>query len=253
MKRHIKLSALFILLLACTAIAAAQSRPLVGRVVAISDGDTITVLDAGNTQYRVRFQGIDAPEAKQAFGAKSKQHLSDMIFGKQVSVEWNARDRYQRILGKVMLDGRDINLEQLKSGMAWYYRAYERDVAAADRKPYADAEAGARVARSGLWSEANPVAPWDFRRSGRTNRAAGNQESSKRATEASPMLFPPDDRQLPFGTSTAGKVIGNKNSKKYHLPGCPGYNQTAEKNRVYFKTPQEAEAAGYTKAGNCNK
>jgi endonuclease YncB( thermonuclease family) len=103
------------LLLFCAFSTAAQSRPLVGRVVAISDGDTITVLDSNNIQHRIRLQGVDAPESKQAFGSRSKQNLSDLIFNKQVTVEWNARDRYQRILGKVMLEGRDINLEQLKT------------------------------------------------------------------------------------------------------------------------------------------
>jgi endonuclease YncB( thermonuclease family) len=236
MNRSIKIFLLFILFLACAITATAQSRPLIGKVVALSDGDTITVLDASNTQYRIRFQGIDAPESKQAFGTRSRQHLADLIFGKQVTVVWNTRDRYQRILGKVILGGRDINLEQIRSGMAWYYRAYEKDVAAADRKPYADAETEARAAKRGLWADSSPTAPWDFRRSGRT---VGTPSASR-----------PTAAQTSSGL---GDVVGNKNSKKYHLPGCPGYNQTAEKNRVYFRTAQEAEAAGYTKAGNCNK
>ncbi|HKS26543.1 MAG TPA: thermonuclease family protein [Pyrinomonadaceae bacterium] len=244
MKHHIKLSALFILLLVFATNALAQSRPLVGRVVAISDGDTITVLDSNNTQHRIRLQGVDAPESKQAFGSRSKQNLSDLIFGKQVTVEWNARDRYQRILGKVMLDGRDINLEQLRSGMAWYYKAYERDVAAADRKPYSDAEAQARASKRGLWADSSPLAPWDFRRSERAGRTADGGNESRQTAATS---------QASASPSATGNIVGNRNSRKYHLPGCPGYNQTAEKNRVYFRTAQEAEAAGYTKAGNCNK
>lgn len=245
MKRHIKLSALFILLLIFATTAAAQSRPLVGKVVAISDGDTITILDSSNTQHRIRLQGVDAPESKQAFGSRSKQNLSDLIFNKQVTVEWNGKDRYQRILGKVMLDGRDINLEQLKNGMAWYYKAYERDVAVADRKPYGDAEAEARASKRGLWADASPTAPWDFRR----NERDGN----KPAQTSTPTPDAPLVTAAPETGQTIGQVVGNKNSKKYHLPGCPGYNQTAEKNRVYFRTAQEAEAAGYTKAGNCKK
>lgn len=81
MKCHIKLLAFLILLLAFSSTATAQSRPLVGKVVAIADGDTITVLDLNNTQHRIRLQGVDAPESKQAFGARSKQSLSDLVFG----------------------------------------------------------------------------------------------------------------------------------------------------------------------------
>jgi endonuclease YncB( thermonuclease family) len=250
MKRHLQLFTLFILILACTALAAAQSRPLVGRVVAITDGDTITVLDSNNTQHRIRLQGIDAPESRQAFGTRSKQNLSNLVFGKQVKVVWNARDRYQRILGKVLLDERDINLEQLRSGMAWYYRAYERDVAPNDRKPYADAETEARAAKLGLWAGAGPTPPWDFRRSERAGRSGdetGTNTVQTTRTPDSPLV-----REAPV-TRPKGQIIGNKNSRKYHLPGCPSYNQVSEKNRVYFRTAGEAEAAGYTKAGNCNK
>lgn len=243
MKLLTRSTSILIILLACPILVAAQAKPLTGKVVAISDGDTVTVLDATNTQYKIRFQGIDAPESRQAFGTRSKQSLSDLIFGKQVTVEWNARDRYQRILGKVLLEGRDINLEQLKADMAWYYRAYERDVAAGDRKPYSDAEAQARAAKRGLWAEGAPVTPWDFRRSERVGGAATDRGQSQPAASG----------ETSASTSVSGNIVGNKNSRKYHLPGCPGYDQTLEKNRVYFKSAAEAEAAGFTKAGNCRK
>lgn len=84
----------------------------------VTDGDTIVVLDSANAQHKIRLQGIDAPERKQAFGTKSKEHLSDSVAGKFVVVDYSKRDRYQRILGKVLLSGEDINLEQIKAGPA---------------------------------------------------------------------------------------------------------------------------------------
>lgn len=134
-----------------------------GRVVSISDGDTLTLLDTSNKQFKIRLTGIDAPEKKQPFGQVSKQHLSAMVFGKSVAVEWFKRDRYQRTLGKIVLDGLDINLEQIKSGMAWHYKKYQKEQLPEDRQAYSDAEINAQQKRLGLWGEANPVSPWEFR------------------------------------------------------------------------------------------
>ncbi len=107
-------------------LTAAEAATITGRVVGVSDGDTITVLDADRTQHKIRLAGIDAPESKQAFGSRSKQNLSDLVFGKDVAVEWDKRDRYQRTLGVVLVDGHDVNLEQVRAGMAWWYRQYAR-------------------------------------------------------------------------------------------------------------------------------
>lgn len=134
-----------------------------GRVVSISDGDTLTLLDASNQQFKIRLTGIDAPEKKQAFGQVSKRHLSDMVFGKPVTVEWFKKDRYQRTLGKILLDGLDVNLEQIKAGLAWHYKKYEGEQRPEDRHSYADAETHAQQKRLGLWSDSNPVPPWEFR------------------------------------------------------------------------------------------
>lgn len=137
---------------------------LQGRVVGITDGDTITVLDSSNTQYKIRLSGIDAPERGQAFGQASKQNLSGLIFGKSVTVEFSKRDRYGRIVGRVLLSGRDINLEQVRGGHAWHYKQYEREQTPAERKAYAEAETEARKEKRGLWRDAEPVPPWDYRK-----------------------------------------------------------------------------------------
>jgi endonuclease YncB( thermonuclease family) len=132
--------------------------------VAVEDGDTIVVLDDGNGTYKIRLQGIDAPEGGQTFGDRSGQSLSDMVFGKQVEIEWSKRDRYRRLVGKVLSDGNDVCLQQIKAGMAWHYKHYQNEQSVEDRELYANAENEARMERLGLWSDENPVPPWRFRR-----------------------------------------------------------------------------------------
>ena len=134
-----------------------------GNVVGVADGDTITVLDADKVQHKIRLTGIDAPEKKQPFGNRSKQSLSDMVFNKSVTVETVRRDRYGRELGKVLAGGKDVNLEQIRAGLAWHYKAYEREQTAADRQAYADAENEAKAAKRGLWVDPEPVPPWEWR------------------------------------------------------------------------------------------
>ncbi len=143
---------------------------LPGRVVAIADGDTITILDSANTQHRIRLQGIDAPESHQAFGEQSSQSLSGMIFGKDVSVTYQKIDQYGRLVGKIILDGKDINLEQVKAGMAWHYKFYEDEQSPEDRELYAKAEAEARASRRGLWQDSNPIEPYQFRKQEKRER-----------------------------------------------------------------------------------
>ncbi|HEY0839898.1 MAG TPA: thermonuclease family protein, partial [Vulgatibacter sp.] len=135
----------------CTSSTSASDGMLRGRVVALSDGDTITVLDAGKTQHKIRLTGIDAPERRQPFGTRSTEHLSGLVFQKEVEVEWTKRDRWGRILGKVLVaepgcEGQacpkiDANLAQISAGMAWWYRQYARDQPSTDRLAYEQAEA----------------------------------------------------------------------------------------------------------------
>lgn len=140
-----------------------QAATLTGRVVGIADGDTITVLDATNTQHKIRLAGIDAPEKKQPYGQASKQHLSDQVFNKDVSLDCGKTDRYKRSICVVRIFGKDANLEQVKAGMAWWYRKYQNEQTAQQRADYEAAEAVAKSARIGLWRDAEPVAPWDWR------------------------------------------------------------------------------------------
>jgi endonuclease YncB( thermonuclease family) len=224
--RHIN-KAVFILTILLMPIAA-QQKTITGKVVGVSDGDTITVLDGSKQQHKVRLEGIDAPESAQAFGQKSKQSLSDMVFGRNVTVVSSKTDRYGRALGKVTLEGKSINYVQVMYGMAWFYRAYSKDLSSEDAKAYEQAEQTARTDKRGLWADPSPVAPWEFRR--------GKREPKVVVTAPA---------------ATSGEVIGNKNSRIYHRPDCPDYRKVGERNRVIFGTPAEAEKAGYRVAGNC--
>ena len=149
---------------------AAGIETLTGRVVSLADGDTITLLDAANTQHRIRLSGIDAPESHQAFGARSKQSLSDLVFGRDVTVFYSKTDQYGRLVGKVIVDGQDANLAQIKAGMAWHYKEYQREQTPEDRELYARAEEEAPAQHLGLWQDANPIEPSQFRREEREER-----------------------------------------------------------------------------------
>lgn len=137
---------------------------LIGKVVKITDGDTLVVLDAGNVQYKIRLAGIDAPETSQPFGQRSKEALSGLVAGQQVEVDWHQRDRYHRIVGKVSAQGRDVNLAQVRAGMAWWYRQYAHEQSLVDQGLYAAAETKARWGRVGLWVDKDPIPPWEWRK-----------------------------------------------------------------------------------------
>ena len=150
-----------ILLLLLSPLSSAEE--LTGKVIKVSDGDTITVLDSNNQKYKIRLQGIDAPETQQAFGETSRQSLASLVYDKEVIILWDKRDKYARILGKVIVDGRDANYEQLKKGLAWYYKQYENDLSDEDKERYAEAEAWARNYTEGLWTDSKSIPPWEFR------------------------------------------------------------------------------------------
>ncbi len=149
----------------CLAVFPLCAETLTGRVVAIVDGDTLTVLDGSNTQYKIRLAGIDAPEKHQPFGSKSQSHLAALAFGQNVTANCGKTDRYRRQVCKILVNGQDINLEQVKAGMAWWYHAYAKEQTAVDRGLYEQAQFFAQARRLGLWSDTNPVPPWDWRRS----------------------------------------------------------------------------------------
>jgi endonuclease YncB( thermonuclease family) len=233
-----------------------------GTVVKIADGDTITILDAQNVQHKIRLQGIDAPERRQDFSEVSREHLASLVFGKYVRIEYEKVDRYGRLVGKVWVDGNDECLEQLKAGLAWHYKEYEKEQPPADRQLYANAEQEARAQKRGLWKDPNPTPPWEYRH--HTNGSSSERDSQDEPTSADPNLRngllslnsnstnAPTSLASPTTNLNAdGLIRGNKRTMIYHWPGCPNYDDIAPHNRVPFQTREEAERAGYRAARNC--
>ena len=194
----------------------ASSRAFDARVVAIADGDTLTVL-RGKEQVKVRLYGIDAPEKGQDFGNRARERLGDLAQGETVRVDPVETDRYGRMVARIILPGGEsLNRAMVRDGFAWWYRKYAPgDVA------LRDAEAEARKAKIGLWSQPSPVAPWDWR---------------------SGSGLPP---------ALAGKFIASRRSNVFHSPGCRAIPRIAEKNRLAFDSAEAARKAGLTHAKDC--
>lgn len=161
-------------ILAVASIAcASQAAVIEGKAINVADGDTITLLDAANKQFKIRIGGIDAPERKQPFSNRSKQHLADMVHGKEVTADCHKADRYGRQVCKVWVRPSDcpkcsrtldVGHAQILAGLAWWYRAYAKEQSAEDQGRYESAEQEAKNRKIGLWHDKNPVAPWDWRR-----------------------------------------------------------------------------------------
>ncbi len=149
---------LLVVIALCLCMSSCQAKNISGRVVKVSDGDTFVVLQ-NKREYKIRLDGVDCPEAKQAYGNKAKQFTSLQIFGKQVKVSYSQKDQYGRYLGKVYYNGgKNLNNELLKAGLAWHYKHYNHD------KILAGLETAARKKRVGLWADRHPIPPWEFRR-----------------------------------------------------------------------------------------
>ncbi len=139
------------------------------KVVGVSDGDTLTALDEDNKQHKVRLHGIDAPEIGQPFGTKSREALGQLTVKKTVTLRLHGRDRYGRDLARVEVDGRDVNVELVKGGLAWHYVRY-------DKSPeLASAEREAREAERGVWADKDAVPPWEWRATERERKATGSK------------------------------------------------------------------------------
>jgi endonuclease YncB( thermonuclease family) len=134
-----------------------------GKVLNVHDGDTLTLLGPNNFEYKVRFNGVDAPELKQEFGDKSRKSLAKMVEGKIATIEYDKIDKYGRFVCKVFVNGIDINLEQLKRGMAWHFKKYQEEQNLDDKTLYAAEELTAKASKTGLWKQKTIEAPWEYR------------------------------------------------------------------------------------------
>jgi len=230
--RNSALSCLALIWLASTAFGA----DFQAKVIHVTDGDTITVLNDTNEQIKIRLNGIDCPEKAQAYGKKAKTFTKDLVAGEMVTIKAHETDRYGRTIGNVVLeDGRNLSQELVKVGYAWWYRKY-----APEDMVLKTLEAEAREAKTGLWKDSNPIPPWIFR-------------NNKKQHTGKP--FSPDSHPVqcesPLKSTQRLPILGNKRSKKYHRPDCPSYDLVSHKNQIPFESAKKASDAGYTLAGNC--
>ena len=196
------------------------------KVVKVTDGDTVNVLDQSRTQHKIRLGGIDAPERGQDFGRKSTDNLARYVAGEYIEVEYAKRDRYGRIVGKLVKDDQDINLLQVKDGFAWHYKYYQNDQSASDRALYSAAEIEARGKVLGLWA-APAIPPWEWRKK-------GTQPTTS------------------TGCNIKGN-IGSSGKRIYHVPGGRWYGKTkinTAKGERWFCSEEEARAAGWRASYN---
>ncbi|MDX5347642.1 MAG: thermonuclease family protein [Hymenobacteraceae bacterium] len=191
------------------------------KVVAVKDGDTIELL-RGKETIKVRLQGVDAPEKKQAYGEQAKQFTSDLVFGKNVKLIVHNTDRYGRTVGTIILpDGRSLNEELVKNGFAWHYKAYSKDV------KLANLEADARRFKRGLWADKNPIAPWDYRK-------------GKRSSSGTPTAVP--SSQPTTNSSNTVWLCNSKGSDVYHVDkNCAGLKRCKSEIIAVNKTAAEKE------------
>ncbi len=149
------LQIVFYILLFCTY---ANSLELVGKVIKVSDGDTVTILTEDKVSHKIRLNDIDAPEKKQPFGNKSRDNLASYIAGEIITVKYKSKDKYGRILGTIYFENLDINLQQIKNGYAWVYKQYSKN------QTYYQEEQKAKDLKKGLWIAKEPLAPWEYRK-----------------------------------------------------------------------------------------
>jgi endonuclease YncB( thermonuclease family) len=186
--RHVRITLLLIPLLLIGLFAHAQEKgkAFTGKVVGVTDGDTFTVLDADKAQHKVRLHGIDTPERGQAFGTKAKQALSDLVFDKEVTVAVTDVDRYKRLVGRVKQGDTDVNAEMVRSGFAWRYPQYDK------AGEFTKAQEEAKAAKKGLWADADPTPPWEYRKGTKAEEPAAGK----------------------------GEVYATNSGAKYHAEGC---------------------------------
>ncbi len=187
--------------------AAFPRQQMSGEVVGVADGDIITVVEESKNQRRIRLAGIDAPEIRQDFGVQARKELGKKLIRKRVRIEWTSKDRYGLVVGDVFLEGRWINLEQISEGLAWHHN---------DSAVLADAEKQAREAKFGLWSQPDPVAPWDFRRQPQQPPGYGGRSDT-------PIVPVDPDAPPPIAGTVvdqAETVYITDTGTRYHRAGC---------------------------------
>jgi endonuclease YncB( thermonuclease family) len=209
----------FLLPFFAVSILPAYAEEFSGKMIGVSDRDTISAL-RDKTQTKIRLHGIDCPKSGQDFGSRAKSLASELSFRKLVTVRVKGFDRYRRTVAEVILpDGRSLNEELVRAGLAWWYRKY-----APHDETLSRLEREARAEKRGLWAQGNPIPPWAWRQGERGNVSA----------------------------ELSGKVTGNTRSRVYHEPSCKNVPSILPKNRKLFDSANEADEAGFRPAKDCH-
>ena len=162
----------FALLIAALWINIANAEEYSAKVIVVIDGDTLVVLHNG-VKVKIRLANIDAPEKDQAFGMESRQAMVGLVFKKQVHIDSKATDKYGRTVAEVSVDGRNVNEEMVKRGMAWEYSYYKPG------RAYMALQSEAQQAHRGLWAQRNPIAPWKWRKTHPPVKWGGKKTQNK--------------------------------------------------------------------------
>ncbi len=206
----------------------AELKTINGEVISIKDGDTFTIKDQRDKLYKIRLADIDAPEIAQPFGRPAKRLLEDLALKKIVRVNYTQVDKYGRLIGEVFLpDGKMLNEEAIKAGLAWHYRVKHPHSTFLEKMEYK-----AWKKKMGLWVQEKPIPPWEFRRESRLPIPPSNQDN---------MDY---DLFLTYG------IIGDPKTRIYQWPRCRNYPKNP-KNHIVFGNLLDAETLGYRAARGC--
>ena len=238
---------LLVLLLANTVFG--QQSVIHGRVVSVTDGDTLKILVAGQELLRVRIAFCDAPERRQAFGTRAKQAMSELAFGKEIELRQHAIDRYGRTVAQVFVDGKDVGLEMLREGLAWVYDRYITEASTEVQETYRKAQEEAKAEHRGLWSDPNSIPPWIFRNLAKASEQQTIASDWIKAHRKSADPNSPSSRPEPPIASKSplsqDDVWVNTKSGKYWKPGSAYYGKTK---RGEFMSEKDAVQKGYLPA-----
>lgn len=209
-------------------LTAALGNTLTGRVVAVHDGDTLT-MQSGSFLYKVRLSDVDAPEMGQVFGKQARQYTEQMVLGSWVRVNVALIDRHGRRVGEVIVeDGWVLNEELVHAGLAWYYRVHPvRNDRLQKLEQYAFSK------KLGLWVEPDPLPPWEFRRESRIPQLPVTAEQVDY------------DRIFHYG------MVGNRRTKTVRWPACKKYRLSRPQQALIFHSLQQARELGFTPAKDC--
>ncbi len=225
----------FLFSLIITASAHSSTSTFTGKVIDVADGDTITILTQSDGKIKIRLAGIDCPESTQTHGEKAKQYLSSLVDGKRVSIQPETVDRYGRTVGMVLVNGANINEQIVSNGHGWVFRKYCTADYCGD---WLKLEEKARKTRIGLWQDANPKPPWEWR----AEQKSGNNGVNTSAPAV-------ETTNTGGGSSTV--YHGNTRSQVFHGPTCKDYN--CKNCTVVLGSAQEAVRAGYRAHRDCVK